>query len=121
MLGNSLPNASYGLTWGVVYRRKFHVKGASEMPTLLERLSKRELRQVFVRMVRAMSNLHGQTVNMLPLLSRFTNTPVLIIWGAQDPIIPVAHGCSASLLLPLAHLEVLSMCFHEPQTETPQL
>ena len=103
------------------YLRKFHVNGASDAPTLLERLSRRELRQVFVRMVRVVSNLHGQTGNMLPLLPHFSNTPILIIWGALDPIFPVTHGRSASLLLPCARLEVLPMCFHEPQIEVFQL
>jgi len=46
-------------------------------------------------------------------------TPVLLIWGELDRVIPAAHGASAVSALPDAVLAVLPGVGHVPQVEQP--
>jgi len=50
---------------------------------------------------------------------RELSTPTLIVWGAQDPIIPVAHGARAHRLIRNSRLVVFDNCGHCPQLECP--
>ena len=43
--------------------------------------------------------------------------PLLIIWGAQDKVFPVAHAYTAAVKHPSAQVEVLDRCGHWPQLE----
>ena len=45
--------------------------------------------------------------------------PVLLIWGALDPVIPYALADSIRALLPCGRLAPLSSALHRPQVETP--
>jgi pimeloyl-ACP methyl ester carboxylesterase len=54
-----------------------------------------------------------------PLLRRLT-LPVLLLWGEDDPIVPLASGKRAEELLSNAILEVLPECGHVPQEERPR-
>ncbi|HEV3495066.1 MAG TPA: alpha/beta fold hydrolase [Actinomycetes bacterium] len=45
--------------------------------------------------------------------------PTLIIWGAADWVIPIAHGRRAARRLPAGRLVQLSRCGHAPQVECP--
>jgi pimeloyl-ACP methyl ester carboxylesterase len=88
-------------------------------PTMLDRFQSRETRQAFLTMLRNVGTIQGQRVSAVPLLNTLT-MPVLLLWGARDSTIPVTHGQQALTLIPNAHLEVLSNCFHRPQLEAPQ-
>lgn len=46
--------------------------------------------------------------------------PLLLVWGAQDRIVPVSVGRAAASLLPHASLHVLDRCGHWPQFEQPE-
>jgi len=43
--------------------------------------------------------------------------PTLIIWGQQDPIVPVAHAYAAQEQMPAARIHVFDPCGHFPQLE----
>jgi pimeloyl-ACP methyl ester carboxylesterase len=43
--------------------------------------------------------------------------PTLLLWGREDPIVPLSAGRGAATLLPDATLEVLPECGHMPQEE----
>ena len=45
------------------------------------------------------------------------NIPVLIVWGAQDKIIPVHHAYNAAREAPGVKLHVFDQCGHWPQME----
>ena len=92
----------------------------SELPIMLGRLRELDTRRSFLRMVRGIGNIAGQTVSALPHLPKRAETPLLLIWGEKDAIIPVAHGQVTAALLPRAHLEVIPDCYHQPHTECPQ-
>lgn len=46
--------------------------------------------------------------------------PTTILWGAADPLIPVAHGQAMAATLPRARLEVLDDVGHLPPLDAPQ-
>ena len=47
------------------------------------------------------------------------STPVLLLWGAQDTLVPLAHGDLLARRIPGAGYFVLDACGHEPQMERP--
>jgi pimeloyl-ACP methyl ester carboxylesterase len=47
-------------------------------------------------------------------------SPVLIVWGRQDGLIPLAHGERYAALLPNARLAVIDRCGHMPLLERPE-
>jgi pimeloyl-ACP methyl ester carboxylesterase len=49
---------------------------------------------------------------------RRLSVPVLMIWGARDPVVPVADARAAAQQIPVAHLEVLD-AGHVPQLGHP--
>lgn len=46
--------------------------------------------------------------------------PALLLWGRNDPVVPVALGRELKERLPDARLEVLDRCGHLPQEERPR-
>jgi pimeloyl-ACP methyl ester carboxylesterase len=46
--------------------------------------------------------------------------PVLIIWGANDPLFPLAHAERAHSLMPASRLAVIQGAGHTPQAEKPE-
>jgi pimeloyl-ACP methyl ester carboxylesterase len=58
-------------------------------------------------------------VEPTPYLQRIT-APVLLLWGAQDQMIPVANAQDYQRVLPNAQLVVLPGQGHLPQEEAPQ-
>ena len=61
----------------------------------------------------------GQRVHAGDRLYLADGMPVLIIWGARDPIIPVQHGEKAHQSIPGSRLEVFDDVGHLPQLEAP--
>jgi pimeloyl-ACP methyl ester carboxylesterase len=57
-------------------------------------------------------------VEPTPFLQRIT-APVLLLWGAQDQMIPVANAQDYQRVLPAAQLLVLPQVGHLPQEEAP--
>ena len=75
-------------------------------------------KKAVLRAVRSGINLWGLRRNMVVLhrLKQFLK-PVLIIWGREDRIIPVAHAHRAAQVLPNCQVHVISRCGHWPQLE----
>jgi Predicted hydrolases or acyltransferases (alpha/beta hydrolase superfamily) len=46
--------------------------------------------------------------------------PVQLIWGADDPLFPVAHAARAHALIPNSKLSILEGAGHTPQAERPE-
>jgi pimeloyl-ACP methyl ester carboxylesterase len=93
----------------VTYREK------SQMRALLARP---EHRWAFLRMLRGVSNITGQTASAVQHLGLFAQ-PILLIWGARDRTIPLIHAQRAVRQLKRAHLEILPECTHYPHMEQP--
>ena len=58
-------------------------------------------------------SLWGVNTGRLPYIT----APVLVIWGRQDPILPVAHAEVAAQALPNARVQILDACGHVPMLE----
>ncbi len=58
-------------------------------------LADTDSRQAFLHTVRAVIDLGGQRVSATDRLYLAERMPTLLIWGTNDPIIPIAHGRAA--------------------------
>lgn len=79
--------------------------------------------QCFLKTVRANCSLLGQSksaygTNVAGLAS--LTKPVLIVWGRQDGVIPLAQAEAAAKSLPDARLQVLDNCGHYAMLEHPR-
>jgi pimeloyl-ACP methyl ester carboxylesterase len=82
-------------------------------------LNDAEARDAFIATMRAVLDPGGQRVSALDRLYLTEDLPSLLIWGANDPIIPVEHGRAAHELMPGSRLELLDGVGHFPQLEQP--
>lgn len=76
-------------------------------------------RKAFLATLRSVVGTEGQRVAATDRLHLAQEIPVLIVWGARDPIIPVRHGEDAHRALPGSRLEVFEDTGHLPQLEQP--
>jgi pimeloyl-ACP methyl ester carboxylesterase len=51
---------------------------------------------------------------------REIKVPVQLIWGADDPLFPLAHAARAHALIKQSRLAVLEGAGHTPQAERPE-
>lgn len=82
-------------------------------------LSDRERRKAFLATLRAVVGTEGQRVGALDKLYLAEALPLLILWGEDDPIIPVDHARAAHEQLPSSRLEIFEQTGHVPQLERP--
>jgi pimeloyl-ACP methyl ester carboxylesterase len=76
-------------------------------------------RKAFLATLRAVVGTEGQRVSATDRFYLAEEVPVLIFWGARDPIIPVRHGRDAHEALPGSRLEIFEDAGHMPQIEQP--
>jgi len=79
----------------------------------------RDRRTAFLATLRSVVGTGGQRVNAEDRLYLSEGMPVLIIWGARDPIIPVRHAETAHKAISGSRLEVFENVGHLPQLEVP--
>lgn len=77
-------------------------------------------RHAFFRSLRDVIDLGGQAVSALGRLHRAAHLPTLIVWGAQDPFIPVSHAAAAHKAIPGSRLEIFEGVGHYPHCEAPE-
>lgn len=77
-------------------------------------------RQAFIRTLRSVIDLSGQTVSAHDRLYLAELVPTLIVWGERDRIIPVSHGHAAHEAMPGSELEIFERSGHFPHVEEPQ-
>ena len=71
------------------------------------------------RTLRAVVDPGGQTVSALDRIYLASGLPTLIIWGDEDPIIPIEHAYAAQGAIEGSRLEVMEGCGHFPHVEDP--
>jgi pimeloyl-ACP methyl ester carboxylesterase len=59
--------------------------------------------------------------NLPPLLHRLKRVPTLIVWGREDPIVPLSAGEAYQAAIPGSRLVVLDRCGHHPHIEQPEI
>ena len=82
-------------------------------------LSDPERRKAFLATLRSVVGTEGQRVGALDRLYLAEALPLLIVWGENDPIIPVEHARETHAQLPSSQLEVFEDTGHVPQLERP--
>ena len=92
---------------------------AAEMARGHASLGDPETRSAFVQTLRASIDPTGQRVRATDRLYLANQLPVLIVWGAGDRIIPMAHGTAAHKLVPGSRLEVFDQAGHFPFLDQP--
>jgi pimeloyl-ACP methyl ester carboxylesterase len=93
--------------------------GLDELIGSYASLADPDRRASFLATIRSVVGLNGQTVNAGDRLYLAQELPVLLLWGADDPIIPVAHAHAAHEALPASELVVFDGVRHFPQVEAP--
>jgi pimeloyl-ACP methyl ester carboxylesterase len=112
------------LTVGNKLRSWFSAAGlqsprGAEIWSAYSSLSDAKTRQAFLRTLRSVVDPRGQAVSALNRLHLTSELPVMVIWGDQDSIIPVAHGYALHEARPGSRLEVLEGVGHFPHVERP--
>ncbi|MDQ1245996.1 MAG: Alpha/beta fold hydrolase [Actinomycetota bacterium] len=85
----------------------------------IDRLSDPDGRHSFLATLRSVVDHTGQRVSALEKLHLSNDVPVLIVWGAKDSILPVAHGENAHDLLDSSTFVVFDDAGHEPHRKDP--
>jgi pimeloyl-ACP methyl ester carboxylesterase len=61
----------------------------------------------------------GQFVTMLDRSYLVKSVPVQVIWGQEDPVIPVTHARAAHEAMPGSRLEIFEKSGHVPHHDHP--
>ncbi|MCR6485825.1 alpha/beta hydrolase [Amycolatopsis sp. OK19-0408] len=76
-------------------------------------------RRAFLAIARGLIDLRGQRASAVEKLYLADEVPMLLVWGARDPLIPVAHGRRTAELLPNSRLTVRQNAKHFPHVSDP--
>ncbi len=79
-----------------------------------------DARQAFIHTVRGLIDPGGQRVDASGRLYLATETPILIVWGAHDTLIPIEHGQAAHRRAPRSKLVIFEQAGHFPHVTEPQ-
>lgn len=82
-------------------------------------LAEPDRRAAFLATLRSVIGVRGQRIDASDRLYLAAGIPVLIIWGARDPIIPVSHAQRAHDAIAGSRLEIFDGVGHIPQLEAP--
>ena len=77
-------------------------------------------RDAFVQSTRGALNLSGQRLTGTERLHLLAETPVLLVAGSRDPVIPVDHTVDAHETLPGSRLELFDGAGHFPHVDDPR-
>ncbi|MGB5811843.1 MAG: alpha/beta fold hydrolase [Polyangiales bacterium] len=95
--------------------------GQDAVPLLrvFESLPDASARRAFVRTLRAVVDWRGQAITMLDRCYLTGDIPTLLVWGARDGVIPVAHAHRLHAAMPASRLEVFADAGHFPHRNDP--
>jgi pimeloyl-ACP methyl ester carboxylesterase len=85
----------------------------------LSSLTDPETRSAFVHTARAVVDVGGQRISGTDRFYLAARTPLLLVWGAQDAVIPVAHAYSTHEAVAGSRLAVFERSGHFPQCDEP--
>jgi pimeloyl-ACP methyl ester carboxylesterase len=82
-------------------------------------LAEADTRRAFFRTLHAVIDLGGQAVSAADRLYLTSQLPTLIVWGDQDPFIPVSHASAAHKAMPGSRIAIFNGVGHFPHCEDP--
>jgi pimeloyl-ACP methyl ester carboxylesterase len=100
--------------------RGLHVPRVAEMWRAYASLAEPENRHAFIRTMRSVIDLGGQTVSANDRLYLASAVPTLILWGDNDNIIPVDHAYAAAERIEGSRLEIFENAGHFLHVEMPE-
>ena len=77
-------------------------------------------RRAFIQTVRSVMDLSGQRVSANERLYLAEGLPTMIIWGGDDPLIPVRHARAAHERIAGSRLEIFPDAGHFPHRDDPE-
>ncbi|MEC3978417.1 alpha/beta fold hydrolase [Amycolatopsis sp. H20-H5] len=77
-------------------------------------------RRAFLSIARGLIDLRGQRASAVDKLYLAESVPTLVVWGARDQLIPLAHGRRTATLMPGSRLEVFEDAKHFPHVADPE-
>jgi pimeloyl-ACP methyl ester carboxylesterase len=83
-------------------------------------LADADRRQAFLDTLRTIVDAGGQRVSAKDRLYLARDVPTLILWGENDPMIPVAHARAAHAAIPGSRIEVFPDAGHFPHRDAPR-
>jgi pimeloyl-ACP methyl ester carboxylesterase len=93
--------------------------GMEEVVAALGSLADADSRRALLHTVRAVIDAGGQRVSAVDRLYLAAALPTMIVWGEQDPIIPVAHARAAHAAMTGSRLELFAGAGHFPHRDDP--
>ena len=103
----------------LLHQRGIRAPHLGEMWRAYASLSGAQNRGAFLRTLRAVVDPGGQTVSAMDRIYLAARMPTMIVWGDQDPIIPIEHAYAAHERIEGSRLEVMEGCGHFPHVEEP--
>ncbi len=92
-----------------------------EVANVYEQLADARSRAAIRHVVRAVVDWKGQVVTMSDRAYLTREMPMLVVWGADDHVIPASHAAHAAALAPGAQVQVLDRAGHFPHKDHPGL
>jgi pimeloyl-ACP methyl ester carboxylesterase len=83
-------------------------------------LADADAQQAFIHTLRTIIDGGGQRVSAQDRLYLAAELPTLLMWGEDDPIIPIEHGRAALRAIPASRLEVFGGAGHFPHRQDPE-
>ena len=96
------------------------VHDLSEVATIYESFSDPHARAAIRHVVRSVVDMRGQIVTMVDRAYLTQAMPMLVVWGADDIVIPVRHAENAARIAPGAVVEVFPNAGHFPHKDHPE-
>lgn len=120
IFASQLRNAGRSLFGGL---RKLGLRPSAYVDQIwqsYEALTDPETRAAFTRTLHSVVGASGQRVSAHDRLPLARDIPTLIVWGADDAIIPASHAVDAAATLPSSRVEILPGVGHFPHCEDPR-
>lgn len=94
-------------------------RDADDIARVRDSLGTPTARAAFLRTLRSVIDVRGQSITMLDRCYLAAGMPSLIVWGGRDAVIPVAHAHTAHAAMPGSRLEIFHAAGHFPQHSDP--
>jgi len=95
-------------------------RDAEEILKVFDALPDATARRAILRTLRSAVDWRGQCITMLDRAYLAEGMPTLLLWGAHDAIIPVAHAHKAAESMPGSRLEIFEDAGHFPHHTDPE-
>ena len=97
------------VTAGLLDRRD-----ADDLAHIWHGLRDRSTRSAFLRTLRGVIDVRGQSISSRDRTYLTAGVPTLLVWGARDPVLPVAHVHAVADALPEAQVDIVPRAGHTP-------